>query len=267
MAASSSNPAAESQAPGRSLRAALSSGLEILGTVVSSPDPVLAERLAQTFDLLWIDLEHSALGLCETQILAIASRSGGAYTVVRLPRHDSELLPAVLDMGVDGVVAPKISSRGEAEGLASALQYPPAGSRGYAPRRASVELRRDDGAPVSEVVCMLQVETRAALDELEAIASVPGVDALVVGPNDLALDLGLGLELDSSDLAGAVARVGQTASRHDVCWGVAVSAIPDWLAEARRDGAGLIVFGSDLGLYSDAAAVAVGRLRPPEPSA
>src|SRR5437763_16259025 len=105
--------------PADTLRESLRSGAALVGTVVSSPDPVLTERLAHELDFVWIDLEHSALGIRDAQLLAIAAKAGGAFALVRLPRHDSELVAAVLDMGIDGVIAPKVSSAADAYAFAS----------------------------------------------------------------------------------------------------------------------------------------------------
>jgi 2-keto-3-deoxy-L-rhamnonate aldolase RhmA len=242
----------------RNLTRSLRSRTPLLGTVVSSSDPVLAERLARVFDLLWIDLEHSALGLRDVQMLTIAAQAGGAFAVVRLPRANSELLTAVLDMGVDGLVAPKVSSAIEAELFASSLRYPPAGHRGYAPRRA--HQRSSNGRPTSDVACIVQIESRRALDNLNVIVSTDGVHAVVVGANDLSLELEIGLDLEAAELIDAAARVGAAANDHDVAWGLAVSGLPDWVRNAPERGASLTVFASDARLYFDGVAAAVDRL-------
>lgn len=243
------------------LKDVLRAGVALVGTVVSSPDPLLAERVARAFDFFWIDLEHSALSVRDAQVLAIAARSGGAYSLIRVPRFDSEVLTAVLDIGIDGVVAPKIDSRDEAERFGASVRYPPSGSRGFAPRRAHVTGVSPDGKLDSQVAVVAQIETRAALESLDAIAAAEGVDALVVGTNDLSLDLGQALDMNSHELATAVAQVGEAARRGSKAWGVAASSLPAWAVAARAGGAVMLVFSSDIRLYSEAIERSADRVR------
>src|ERR671914_2684759 len=90
----------------------------LVGTVMSVPDAALAELLCERFDFVWIDLEHGQLGAREAQVMAIAARAAGCAALVRLPCIGSELLPAPLDAGVDGVVAPRVESAATAARLA-----------------------------------------------------------------------------------------------------------------------------------------------------
>jgi 4-hydroxy-2-oxoheptanedioate aldolase len=235
----------------------------LVGTVLSSPDPVLAERVAQSFDFVWIDLEHSALSVGDAQVLAIAVKAGGASALVRLPRSDSELLAAILDAGVDGIVAPKVSTSAQAAALVCATRYPPAGSRGFAPRRASrgrasVDVTIGDAA---KVACIVQIETREALENLDAIAATDGVDGLVVGTADLSMDLGLPLQLATTALESAVNAAGEAARRQHKPWGVAAGARPEWVTGLRAAGASMLVFSSDARLYSEAVEQCALRLR------
>ncbi|MGH2944902.1 MAG: hypothetical protein ACRDPC_01280, partial [Solirubrobacteraceae bacterium] len=85
-------------------------GEPLIGTVLSLPGVALAELAASPFDLVWIDLEHGALSLGEAQELVVAAQGTGCAAAVRLPRWDWERLPAVLDAGVDAVVAPGLES-------------------------------------------------------------------------------------------------------------------------------------------------------------
>jgi 4-hydroxy-2-oxoheptanedioate aldolase len=234
----------------------------LVGTVVSSPDPVLAEQAAHEFDFVWIDLEHSALSVRDAATLAIAAQAGGAAALVRLPRYDSDLLSAVLDAGVDGVVAPRVQSADEAQALARAVRYPPDGLRGFAPRRA-VGAVAAPGSTVSavRVACVIQIESRQALSQLDAIASVKGVDLLVAGTADLSLELGCELDMAASELASAVMSIGEAAERHEKAWGVAIGSVPDWLGEIRSAGASMLVFSSDVRLYADAIRTCTSRLQ------
>jgi 2-dehydro-3-deoxyglucarate aldolase/4-hydroxy-2-oxoheptanedioate aldolase len=245
-----------------SLLSTLEAETPLVGTVLSSPDALLAERAAGILDFLWIDLEHSALGRRDAQLLAVAARSGGAYALVRLPRFDSDLLTAVLDMGVDGIVAPKLNTGEEAEQLARSVRYPPRGDRGFAPRRKPLGEGATGVDPLqSRIAVVAQIETKAAMDNLDAIAATDGIDALVVGANDLLLDLGHELDHGSPILAEAVAQVGAAARRHSKAWGAALGALPAWTWELRARGAGMLVLSSDVSLYSEAIKSSAVRMR------
>jgi 2-keto-3-deoxy-L-rhamnonate aldolase RhmA len=239
----------------------LRSGVPLAGTVIASPDPVLAERVAQRFQFVWIDMEHSALGIRDAQVLAIAVRAGGAAAVIRLPRADSELLGAILDMGVDGIVAPQVNSAAEVSQLVGRLRYPPAGSRGFAPRRrVESDAVASAGDLPAEISCLVQIETQAALGAVDAIAAVDGVHALVLGTADLSMALGCTFDLESAQLASAGDAVGLAAKRHGKSWGLAATAIPSWGERVDDDGPTVFVMSSDLRLYSQALDTVTERL-------
>jgi 2-keto-3-deoxy-L-rhamnonate aldolase RhmA len=242
--------------------ARLRAGEPQAGTVLSSPDPVFAERAAQAFDFVWIDLEHSALGMRDVVTLTIAVQAGGASALVRLPRFDSELLTAALDTGADGVVAPKITSAADADVFARSLRYPPHGSRGFAPRRANSG--RANAADIgANVACLVQIELSSALEDIEAIAATPGVDGIVIGLADLSLDLGCPLDMEAEALVAAARRVGDAAARNDTPWGLAAGTLNEWIRRSWTADARMLVFSSDLRLYAEAVDAAARRLLEP----
>jgi 4-hydroxy-2-oxoheptanedioate aldolase len=225
-----------------------------VGTVVSSPDPVLAERLAESFDYLWIDLEHAALTVGDVQTLAIAARAGGAYALVRLPAIDFHSLCAVLDTGVDGVVAPRVQYPAEASSLVDMTTYPPHGIRGFAERRAR-RLRsavKPGGWPSDTVARVVQIETIQGLANVREIAAIPGIDGLLIGTSDLSLELGCPLDLSSPSMIDAIRAVGSAAAAEGKAWGLAAGSLLPWARQAARDGASLLLLASDVRLYSQA---------------
>src|SRR5262245_31954452 len=143
------------------LRDRIRSGERLVGTVIALPDVTLAELGAASLDLVWIDLEHGPLGLRDAQELTIAVQRAGCAAAVRLPRWDSERLAAVLDAGADAVVAPGVDAAGQARELVGRLAYPPAGRRGYGPRRAG----RYGRSRTEEPACLVQIETRGGLPD------------------------------------------------------------------------------------------------------
>src|SRR5690349_17793680 len=133
-----------------------------IGTVLSLPGAALAELAGAALDFAWIDLEHGALGLADVQAMAVGLAAAGCEAHVRLPSVTPDRLPAVLDAGVDGVVAPRVESAEQAKELVQALRYPPAGVRGFGPRRASRYGRTASfwTASESRVAFTVQIESR-----------------------------------------------------------------------------------------------------------
>ena len=228
----------------------------MVGTVVSLPDAGLAELTASVVDFVWIDLEHGALSGRDVQPLAIAARSAGAASLVRLRAFDDVALGPALDAGVDGVVAPRIQRVAEVEQLVERLRYPPRGSRGLAARRASA-YRGTAGDPL----CFVQLESRAAVDRAAEIASVEGVDAVVVGCSDLALDMGEELAQGWPRCRDAIAQVTRACSEAGIASGVAGPDDPGLLLELAGGGASLLVLGADVRIYARALRGGFGSLR------
>ena len=145
------------------------------------------------FDWILIDGEHAPndLGTLLPQLQAM--KGGTAEPVFRLPWNDTVLIKRVLDVGARSLLVPFVQNAGEAQAAVKATRYPPLGVRGV-----SVATRANDFGRVKDYhrnahkdICVIvQVETRAALKEIEAIAAVDGIDGLFIGPSDLAADFG-----------------------------------------------------------------------------
>jgi 2-keto-3-deoxy-L-rhamnonate aldolase RhmA len=226
-----------------------------IGTVISLPDPSLAELAAEPFDFAWIDLEHGALGLRDAQNVTLAVQSTGAAAFVRVPGWDSAAIGPALDAGVDGIVVPRVDTAAQAEAVTSRLRYPPRGTRGFGPRRAG----RHGRVPAfwshadAHVDCVVQIESRAGVAAAADIAAVSGVDALVLGTADLSLELGCPQQLDDSELVDAARHVAAAAASSGAQFGIAGGGSPQELAGlAIRSGAGLVVYSVDVRLYSRA---------------
>jgi len=229
----------------------------LLGTVVTLPDVALAELTAGVTDFVWIDLEHGALSARDVQPLSVAARAAGAAALVRLRSPGDPSLGPALDAGVDGVVVPRVERASEAESVVQRLRRPPRGARGIAARRATAYGARD-AASLPDPVCVLQIESLAAVRGAESIAAVDGVDALVVGCADLAADM----EDDpgAAELRASLDTVRGACAAAGIAFGVAGPDDPNALAEIAGPGAGLLVLGADVRIYAGALRAAFGRL-------
>ena len=159
------------------------------------------------FDWLLIDTEHSPGGLETTlaQLQAVASYP--THPVVRPAANDAVLIKKLLDVGAQTLLVPFVQNAEEARAAVAAMRYAPAGIRGVAGTTRATRFGRvkDYFARAHEELCLLvQIETREALDQVEAIAAVEGVDGVFIGPNDLAASLGHVGNMGHPDVVAAV---------------------------------------------------------------
>ena len=241
-------------------RARLASGDFLLGTWVTMLDPVAAELLAGSgFDFLVADGEHGPLGTDHLLATVMATRAAGVPVLARVGANEPVRIMHALDVGSSGVVVPQIRTVADAERAVAWCRYPPLGLRGIAPRRAS-----EYGRHTSEylrvadelITCCIQVETREALDDLEAILAVPGIDAVLVGPNDLSAALGRIDDLAHPDVEAAIARVLAAAVERGIPAGIWTPSTAR--ARARRaEGFRFATVGADYGFMAAGADAAV----------
>jgi 2-keto-3-deoxy-L-rhamnonate aldolase RhmA len=221
-----------------------------VGTVLTIPDVTLAELLGEASDLVWIDLEHGALTCADVPPLAVGLRAARCEAHVRLPSWRSEMLPPALDAGVDGIVAPAIERAEDAAALVRRLRYPPAGERGFGPRRAGGYGR--DPLGVVAPACAVQIESAAAVAAAPAIAAVDGVGTLVIGCADLGLALGGQPGILSPALRDAAARVHAAARAAGKAFGVAGAADAATLSALAAGDVDVVVHSVDVRIYAGA---------------
>ncbi len=202
-------------------RAKLKAGQVCLGPGISLSDPAVTEALCDSADFLWLDLEHSPISLESLQAHLIASRAGGTPILVRVPSGEVAWVKRVLDIGAEGVILPQAGSVAEVEQFVAACRYPPQGRRGFGPRRATNYGRQNLADYLSaanrEVFVAIQIETVAALEAVDAIVRVPGIDSLVIGPADLAGALaGAPGQVEHPKVMDAIATICSRARRRPV---------------------------------------------------
>ncbi|MFB9776219.1 HpcH/HpaI aldolase family protein [Brevibacterium otitidis] len=171
-------------------------GRTLYGGWVCSGSPVMAEIMAGAgLDWLLIDMEHAPNGLESVLHQLYAVSAYPSTPMVRVPVADATIIKQVLDLGAQNILVPMVSTRAEAEAVAAAAQYPPAGVRGVGSALArSARWNRvpDYLAQAHEHVSVfVQIETSAGVENAAAIAATPGIDGVFVGPSDLAASMGL----------------------------------------------------------------------------
>ena len=235
-----------------------------LGTWITMLDPVVPENLADAgFDLLVVDGEHGPVATSDLTRILIATRASRVPVLYRVGANEPVRIMHALDAGASGVVVPQIRTTADVERAVAWCRYPPAGLRGIAPRRAS-GYGRGTGAYMAAandlVTCCIQIETREALESLDAILSVPGIDTILVGPNDLAASLGHTGDIGHEEVEAAFATIIERANAHAVPAG-AWAASPAQARVRRDQGYAWATVGSDYAFMGAAADAAVREVR------
>ena len=179
----------------RKLVEKMQKGALTYGTVLTSGSPILTEMMAMCgFDVLWLDMEHTAIGTEAVVANMIAARSGGTPAWVRVPWNDPVRVKPVIDMGADGIIFPFIRTAEEAKLAVASMTFPPEGIRGYGPLRALDygRITQEEFVKSGYRDCrrVIQIEHIDAVKNLREIAAIDGIDAFIVGPNDLSGSIG-----------------------------------------------------------------------------
>jgi 2-dehydro-3-deoxyglucarate aldolase/4-hydroxy-2-oxoheptanedioate aldolase len=250
------------------LRARLAAGEATLGTFVGAASPVTAEACAAAgVEWLVLDLEHGSGGEEQVRDVVPAAGAYGVPTVVRVESAARIRIGRVLDLGAAGVMLPRMDSAAEVAEAVRHLRYPPAGDRGVATYNRACRFALDPGAlgrAGDEVLGVVQIESPSAVEQVEQIAAIDGVDVLFVGPQDLSFNLGVPFDLGSPTYLAALQRVRGAAERHGKACGLLVG---DGATAAARHAEGwrFVAVGSDATLLAAAVAAELARARPSTP--
>jgi len=235
-----------------------------LGGWLTVPSSVSAEIMAHIgFDWVCIDMQHGLIGFTEMVQMLQGISSTETVPLVRVPRNEPGIIGQSLDAGAWGVIVPMVNTGDEARAAVAACRYAPVGLRSYGPLRANYYAGFDYFTRANrEVACIVMIETAVAVDNVEEIVSVPGVDAVYVGPADLSVTLGLAPAPDQSDrrFTEALDRVLDACRRHNVVPGIAGNV--QSAVKRLQQGFQLVEVASDAGLLALGAGNALGQVRP-----
>jgi len=252
------------------LKRKLREGRSAFGPFMMIPSAQSAEIVAGAgFDFCLFDMEHGGQNLETVEHCLRACELRDCVGLVRTPDGSPQTVSKVLDAGARGILVPHVKSAAEAAAAVSAMTFGPPGRRGInAVSRAAnygqcdyLEFFRESD---EETLVMIQIEDREAVDELEAIAEVPGLDVIFCGPYDLSRSLRQIGNPEHPDVKSVVERiVDVAAAKADCVPGIYVGS-PEGAAEWRDRGARLFAFGGDVGFLGQgakAAAEAIAHLR------
>ncbi|MBE7031187.1 MAG: hypothetical protein E7409_07165 [Ruminococcaceae bacterium] len=223
-----------------------------LSTAVAVGDARVAELAGYIgFDCLWLDMEHKPCSQKEIFHMIMGARASDIDCVVRVRKRGYLDYFRALEDGAAGIMVPHVKSAAEAREIVYNAKYIPVGHRGMdfagADSRFMLDSPKENMEFANrETFVMLQIEDKEALDELDEIAAIPGIDAFFIGPADLSASLGVFGESNGSIMAETIEFIANTIKKHGKWWGIPV-ATPEDAQKYLDMGASFINYSSDLG--------------------
>lgn len=228
-------------------------GKSTIGGWLSIDSVYTAESLAHTgFDWLCLDLQHGVLDYTDVKVMLPAISTTNTMPFVRVPWNEPYEIMKMLDAGAYGVIVPLVNNRAEAELAVSACRYPPDGQRSFGPIRAGMYGGRGYAQEANnEIACIAMIETAEALDNLDEICSTPGLNAVYIGPSDLAYAIGLNPAGDNNDPkhVETVNKILETARKHGIAAGIHTGSL-EFTKRYLEQGFNLVTLGSDAGFMA-----------------
>lgn len=247
-----------------SIRERLDAGGVTFGAWCGLSSTFTTELVARAgFDWICIDTQHGLIGFQELSAMLQVSNAVGTPALVRVASHQPSELMHALDAGAEGVIVPMVESAEQARELVGTCRYPPAGHRSWGPIRGAF------GNPVPgieaanrTIVVVLMIETVAGVENVDAIAAVPGVDVLLVGPSDIAVVHGLAADPDvrTPEHARLVRRVVDAADGHGIASGLVCGSMETarhWAGQGMR----MLNVGSELSWMASGARTQIEEAR------
>ncbi|MBI4377642.1 MAG: hypothetical protein HY578_00945 [Nitrospinae bacterium] len=196
-----------------SVKRRLKKGEVVLGVSIGIAEPTLVEILGYAgFDFVLLNAEHNALTTETINSMIVSAYASDIIPIYRIPSLDNKsLIKTGLDMGAMGILVPNICDSDEARMVVKAAQYPPKGKRGVGPRRpiqfGKIGLKEYLNKADEEILICMMIEDKEAIENIDRIVEIPGIDCLVVGPFDLSASLGVPGEYNHPSVTESVSRV------------------------------------------------------------
>ena len=246
------------------LKRRLLGGGKAFGSWLHLAHPAATEAMASAgYDFLFLDNEHGPASLQDTLLQLHVLSGTPVAPVVRVPWNDPVYLKRVLDIGATSVMIPMIETAEQAKAAVASCRYPPKGTRGFGPWREignGSDLVDYARRAHEELLIIGQIESVKAMENIDAIAAVEGLDLLYIGPNDLSGSVGRFREFEHPDVARAIDRAFAGIRRAGKPAGIVPYGVRT-AAELFRDGYAMLAAATDLALMRGAAAAEVAAYR------
>lgn len=228
--------------------------------------PELPQILATAgFDYVNIDMEHSSFSLKAVGDLCFAAVQAGIVPLVRPPAKEAHLMSRPVDNGALGIYAPHVDTVEDAQSVLDAVKFPPMGHRGSQPPSINTSFESFNAGEYmpqanKETMVIAQLESATALENMDAILALPGIDGAVIGRGDLAADLGLGGQRQDPSIIAAIESLIETCNKHGKIPGLMVLDIEDGVFW-REKGIRMLTYASETLILRNACAAAQKTLR------
>jgi 4-hydroxy-2-oxoheptanedioate aldolase len=228
--------------------------------------PELAHAYAAAgFDFMLIENEHWPMSLESDQLLIRAGRAANIPVITRVPDAEYHLVARTLDTGAEGIIVPRVESPERAAEVVSWARFPPQGRRGCGPGPLLYDY---ESVPLPEALehwnrntlVVIQAESRSAIEHIDELAAVLGLDAIMIGPADLSISLGVAGQMDHPEFVRSVERVAAACKAHGIASGMFVGD-PQRIKGYLRLGLRLFSCGGDIGLIRQAGTDLVRKLK------
>jgi 2-keto-3-deoxy-L-rhamnonate aldolase RhmA len=231
------------------LKRDLASGKICIGATITMSNPVVAEIMSHIgFDWLWFETEHTAMSLESVLTMLQATNGSNVSTIVRVPWNDKTMIKRVLDTGPDGIIIPLVNSKEEAEAAIKAMKYPPWGERGAGLSRAQaygMHMGEYMSTANEEVCTILMIEHIKAVENIDEILSVKGVDSIMIGALDLSGSMGILGHTDDPKVETAIQTVLSACKRAGIPCGI-IAGSPEVANKRIKEGFQNIILGIDI---------------------
>jgi 2-keto-3-deoxy-L-rhamnonate aldolase RhmA len=241
--------------PANPIKQALQSGRPVIGTmIVQVREPAIVQLFA-AFGLEYfiIDMEHGSYSIETAADLIQVARLSGITPLVRVNEPHYHLVSRLLDAGAQGIMTPRVETVEKVQRVMSATHYPPDGERGFSRLAAHLNYADVDSADYvrhtnQNLVNLIQIETAHGVEAIESLITVPGVDGVIVGMDDLALSLGLAGQTNAPVAVAMLERIVAACQKHSVPWGLHlpdVERLELWIGRGMQ----LVTFSSDVWMF------------------
>ena len=198
-----------------------------IGGVVTYGDPGVTEALcASGFDFIWIDGEHGPLDYKDIDLHILATKAWDCESFVRVRSFEPHIVRPILDMDPSAIIFPLIKSATDARIAVESCKYPPLGVRGFGPRRANNYATLENEKYLEKAKnnpwVILQIEHIEAVKNLEGILNTPGIDAIIIGPNDLSGSMGCLGQIRNPEVLKVLDKISEMCIKTKIPFGTAV---------------------------------------------
>jgi len=232
-------------------------GEVLYGSWIDLVDPCACEIMSELgFDWFLIDTEHGPIDIGTLQNMLIAMRGSSTVPIVRVPWNDQVVIKRTLDVGAMGIVVPLVRTAQDVRDAVSYTKYPSAGVRGCSPRRASsyfLDIQNYLEKANDGIIVIVQIEHIEAVQNLDEILAVPGLDGIFVGPADLSNSMGYFNNPGAPEVQETIAEVIRKGNEAGVCVGVAVGGSIEQIGSWAAKGVQLLPVGGDRRFMMNAA--------------